>query len=126
MEVAVEREDPGQPTQWVCEHRPEHEHAAGALGAARDLRRAGKRVLVVEARKRVGGRCRSRRIAGASDVANLGATFAGPGSGWWCPIRPRSDAGSTGFEPYSDTSRNPERSTDFHSSSRAGCGRSPR
>ena len=53
---------------------------AGLAGlvAARDLRRAGKRVLVVEARKRVGGRCRSRRIAGASDVANLGATFAGP------------------------------------------------
>ncbi|MGI9080900.1 MAG: flavin monoamine oxidase family protein [Thermoleophilaceae bacterium] len=53
---------------------------AGLAGlvAARDLRRAGKRVIVMEARGRVGGRCYSRILAGASDVANLGATFVGP------------------------------------------------
>ena len=54
---------------------------AGLAGliAARDLRRAGKSVIVLEARNRVGGRCYSRSLgAGASDVANLGATFVGP------------------------------------------------
>ena len=53
---------------------------AGLAGlvAARELRRAGKRVIVMEARGRIGGRCYSRAIPGASDVANLGATFVGP------------------------------------------------
>jgi monoamine oxidase len=53
---------------------------AGLAGlvAARRLKRAGKKVLVLEARNRVGGRCFSRKLAGASDVANLGATFVGP------------------------------------------------
>jgi monoamine oxidase len=53
---------------------------AGLAGlvAARDLVRAGKEVLVLEARDRVGGRCFSRKVAGAGDVANLGATFVGP------------------------------------------------
>ena len=54
---------------------------AGLAGlvAARDLRRAGKSVIVLEARGRVGGRCYSRSLgSGASDVANLGATFVGP------------------------------------------------
>ena len=54
---------------------------AGLAGliAARDLRRAGKSVIVLEARNRVGGRCYSKSLgAGASDVANLGATFIGP------------------------------------------------
>lgn len=53
---------------------------AGLAGlvAARDLRRAGKSVVVMEARGRVGGRCYSRSLPGASDVANLGATFVGP------------------------------------------------
>ena len=54
---------------------------AGLAGlvAARDLRRAGKSVVVLEARNRVGGRCYSRSLgAGAADVANLGATFVGP------------------------------------------------
>jgi monoamine oxidase len=53
---------------------------AGLAGlvAARNLRRAGKRVLVLEARNRVGGRTFSRKVSGASDVANLGATFVGP------------------------------------------------
>jgi len=35
-------------------------------------------VIVLEARDRVGGRCFSRPITGASDVANMGATFVGP------------------------------------------------
>ena len=54
---------------------------AGLAGlvAARELRRAGKSVIVLEARNRVGGRCYSRSLGpGASDVANLGATFVGP------------------------------------------------
>jgi monoamine oxidase len=54
---------------------------AGLAGlvAARNLRRAGRKVLVMEARNRVGGRCFSQSIGkGASDVANLGATFVGP------------------------------------------------
>lgn len=49
------------------------------LVAARAIRAAGKSVLVLEARNRVGGRCLSRPLGmGASDVANLGATFVGP------------------------------------------------
>jgi monoamine oxidase len=49
------------------------------LTAARTLRAAGKSVIVLEARPRVGGRCYSRSLgAGATDVANMGATFVGP------------------------------------------------
>ncbi|HEY1566154.1 MAG TPA: FAD-dependent oxidoreductase [Solirubrobacteraceae bacterium] len=49
------------------------------LTAARQIVAAGKSVMVLEARDRVGGRCFSRSIgAGASDVANMGATFVGP------------------------------------------------
>ena len=49
------------------------------LTAARQVAAAGKSVIVLEARGRVGGRCFSRSIgAGAGDVANMGATFVGP------------------------------------------------
>jgi len=49
------------------------------LSAARAIRAAGRSVIVLEARTRVGGRCFSRSLgAGASDVANMGATFVGP------------------------------------------------
>lgn len=50
------------------------------LTAARAVRAAGHSVIVLEARGRVGGRCFSRPlgVAGATDVANMGATFVGP------------------------------------------------
>jgi monoamine oxidase len=48
------------------------------LTAARTVRAAGKSVIVLEARDRVGGRCYSIPITGATDVANMGATWTGP------------------------------------------------
>jgi monoamine oxidase len=54
---------------------------AGLAGlvAARELTRAGKDVIVLEARNRVGGRMYSKSLGpGATDVANMGATFIGP------------------------------------------------
>ena len=47
------------------------------LAAARDLRRAGHSVLVIEARDRVGGRVLNHRLA-AGHVADLGGQFVGP------------------------------------------------
>jgi monoamine oxidase len=50
------------------------------LSAARAVKAAGHSVIVLEARGRVGGRCFSRPLGvpGATDVANMGATFVGP------------------------------------------------
>jgi monoamine oxidase len=49
------------------------------LTTARTLVKARRSVIVVEARNRVGGRCLSLPLGpGASDVANMGATFVGP------------------------------------------------
>ncbi len=66
---------PGTPRADVCVV------GAGLAGltTARDLVRAGRSVVVVEARNRVGGRCYSLPLGpGATDVANMGATFVGP------------------------------------------------
>lgn len=54
---------------------------AGLAGlvAAREVHAAGKSVVVLEARRRVGGRTFSKSLGpGVKDVANLGATFVGP------------------------------------------------
>ena len=86
---------PGATDAKARKHKPKHHPAkhstvhqadvavigAGLSGltAARQIAAAGKSVIVLEARGRVGGRCFSRSIgAGASDVANMGATFVGP------------------------------------------------
>src|SRR5436190_7789000 len=47
------------------------------LTAARELRRAGKSVLVLEARDRVGGRALNKELAGGG-ISERGATFVGP------------------------------------------------
>jgi monoamine oxidase len=47
------------------------------LTAARELVRAGRSVLVLEARNRVGGRALNRSIGG-DEISERGATFAGP------------------------------------------------
>jgi len=48
--------------------------AAGLAAAAR-LARAGREVLVLEARERIGGRCDTRRMAGVAAPVELGAEF---------------------------------------------------
>lgn len=48
---------------------------AAGLAAAAELARAGRRVLVLEARDRVGGRCWTRRLPGVSAPIELGAEF---------------------------------------------------
>ena len=48
------------------------------LTAARELAAAGKKVLVLEARKRVGGRMLGQRIPGTSEIVEGGAEFIGP------------------------------------------------
>ena len=75
------------PDAAAARRRSSHTHRAdvcvvgdgiSGLTAARSLHRECKSVIVLEARDRVGGRCFSRPIRGASDVANMGATFVGP------------------------------------------------
>src|SRR6266850_5421624 len=48
---------------------------AAGLAAASELSRAGRRVLVLEARDRVGGRCWTRRMPGLEIPVELGAEF---------------------------------------------------
>ena len=48
---------------------------AAGLAAAAELARAGRPVLVLEARERVGGRCFTRRMAGLDIPVELGAEF---------------------------------------------------
>lgn len=48
---------------------------AAGLAAAAELERAGRSVLVVEARDRVGGRCDTRRLPGIAVPVELGAEF---------------------------------------------------
>ncbi len=48
---------------------------AAGLAAALELARAGRRVLVLEARDRVGGRCWTRRMPGLEIPVELGAEF---------------------------------------------------
>jgi monoamine oxidase len=48
---------------------------AAGLAAAHELARAGRSVLVVEARDRVGGRCLTRRLPGVPVPVELGAEF---------------------------------------------------
>ena len=48
---------------------------AAGLAAARELAGAGRSVLVLEARARVGGRCWTRRMAGLDIPVELGAEF---------------------------------------------------
>src|SRR5580765_3539413 len=48
---------------------------AAGLAAADELTRAGRSVLVLEARQRVGGRCWTRRVSGLDIPVELGAEF---------------------------------------------------
>ena len=48
---------------------------AAGLAAAAELAQAGRRVLVLEARERVGGRCDTRRMPGLAVPVELGAEF---------------------------------------------------
>jgi len=48
---------------------------AAGLAAAAELARAGRSVLIVEARDRIGGRCNTRRLPGIAVPVELGAEF---------------------------------------------------
>ncbi|HYG55932.1 MAG TPA: NAD(P)/FAD-dependent oxidoreductase [Burkholderiales bacterium] len=48
---------------------------AAGLAAAAELAREGRKVLVVEARERIGGRCLTRRLPGVPAPVELGAEF---------------------------------------------------
>ncbi len=48
---------------------------AAGLAAAAELTRAGRSVLIVEARDRIGGRCHTRRLPGIAVPVEMGAEF---------------------------------------------------
>ncbi|MEV6131123.1 FAD-dependent oxidoreductase [Streptomyces violaceusniger] len=52
---------------------------AAGLSAARELVAAGKDVLVLEARDRVGGRLLNERLPGSDEVVEVGGQWLGPG-----------------------------------------------
>jgi monoamine oxidase len=48
---------------------------AAGLAAAAELTRAGRSVLILEAKSRIGGRCHTQRLAGVAAPVELGAEF---------------------------------------------------
>jgi monoamine oxidase len=71
------------------------------LVAARDVRRSGRSVLVVEARDRVGGRVLNHRLAGGS-VIESGGAFVGPTQGHILALA--RELGVATFREYADGS----------------------
>jgi monoamine oxidase len=75
---------------------------AGLAGliAARSVRRAGRSVVVLEARNRVGGRNLDHRLPGGRDVVELGGQWAGPGQDRILALA--KELGVDTFETFSD------------------------
>jgi monoamine oxidase len=75
---------------------------AGLAGliAARDVRAAGRSVLVLEARDRVGGRTFDRRLGAGRDVVEMGGEWAGPGQDRVLKLADK--LGVARFETFSD------------------------
>lgn len=69
------------------------------LVAARDVRRAGHSVLVLEARDRVGGRVLNHRLSGGS-VIEAGGAFVGPTQGHILALA--KELGVATFQEYAD------------------------
>jgi monoamine oxidase len=72
------------------------------LNAARDVRAAGKSVVVLEARRRVGGRNLDQQLPGGGGVAELGGQWAGPGQD--AVLALAKELGIKTFETYSQGS----------------------